>query len=124
MRSSRHSSSSDLKEAILQRWSFDTQVDKSIIVRLDRCDDGRKQRPDIRAEEDVIVIFGYVLAATARAISFSLEGSEDTPVYNPCFVIKHWDGDAESLEAFTRAIDLLESLIPERIRRLASLVER
>jgi hypothetical protein len=36
----------------------------------------------------------YVLDATARTISFSLQGSEDTPVFNPCFVIKHWDSDA------------------------------
>jgi hypothetical protein len=36
----------------------------------------------------------YVLAATARTVSFSMQGSEDTPVFNPCFVIKRWESDA------------------------------
>jgi len=36
----------------------------------------------------------YVLAATGRAISFTLQGSTDTPVLNPCFVIKRWDSGA------------------------------
>ena len=33
----------------------------------------------------------YVLAATGRAISFTLQGSTETPVLNPCFEIKRWD---------------------------------
>jgi hypothetical protein len=36
----------------------------------------------------------YVLAATGRPISFTLQGSADTPVVNPCFVIEHWDSDS------------------------------
>jgi len=36
----------------------------------------------------------YVLAATGRPISFTLQGSADTPVLNPCFVIEHWDSDS------------------------------
>jgi hypothetical protein len=36
----------------------------------------------------------YVLAATGRPISFTLQGSSDTPVVNPCFVIEHWDSDS------------------------------
>jgi hypothetical protein len=36
----------------------------------------------------------YVLAATGLPISFTLQGSADTPVRNPCFVIEHWDSDS------------------------------
>ena len=32
----------------------------------------------------------YRLAAKASSLSFALEGSEDTPIYNPCFVIENW----------------------------------
>jgi hypothetical protein len=39
----------------------------------------------------------YVLAATGRPISLTLQGSADTPVCNPCFVIEHWDGDSAAL---------------------------
>jgi hypothetical protein len=35
-----------------------------------------------------------VLAATGLPISFTLQGSPDTPVWNPCFVVEHWDSDA------------------------------
>jgi hypothetical protein len=35
-----------------------------------------------------------VLAATGRPISFTLQGSSDTPVVNPCFVIENWDSDS------------------------------
>jgi hypothetical protein len=35
-----------------------------------------------------------VLAATGRPISFTLQGSVDTPVCNPGFVIEHWDSDS------------------------------
>jgi hypothetical protein len=35
-----------------------------------------------------------VLAATGLPISFTLQGSADTPVRNPCFVIEHWDSDS------------------------------
>ena len=41
-----------------------------------------------------------MLDATARTISFSLQGSKDTPVFNPCFVIKHWDSDAAARVTF------------------------
>jgi hypothetical protein len=36
----------------------------------------------------------YVLAAAGRPISFTLRGSPDTPVVNPCFVIERWDSDS------------------------------
>jgi hypothetical protein len=36
----------------------------------------------------------YVLAATGRAISFTLQGSTDTPALNPCFLIRRWDSGA------------------------------
>ncbi len=36
----------------------------------------------------------YLLAATDNVISCALEGSTDTPVHNPCFVISHWQPDS------------------------------
>jgi hypothetical protein len=33
----------------------------------------------------------YRLAAKAKPISFILQGSEDSPIHNPCFVIENWD---------------------------------
>ena len=36
----------------------------------------------------------YVLAATAKPISFTLNGSKDSPICNPCFVLSNWDSDA------------------------------
>jgi hypothetical protein len=33
---------------------------------------------------------------TANEISFSLEASEDSPVVNPCLVLKGWDGEREA----------------------------
>ena len=38
----------------------------------------------------------YRLAATAEAISFTLSGSKDSPIHNPCFVIENWDSDRPS----------------------------
>jgi hypothetical protein len=38
----------------------------------------------------------YVLTATAKPISLTLDGSKESPVYNPCFVIENWDSDAEA----------------------------
>jgi len=35
----------------------------------------------------------YVLSKTSKKISFTLEGSEASPILNPCFVIKNWDSD-------------------------------
>jgi hypothetical protein len=32
----------------------------------------------------------YRLTAKASSMSFTLEGSKDRPIYNPCFVIKKW----------------------------------
>jgi hypothetical protein len=32
----------------------------------------------------------YRLAATGGDVSFTLQGSKDSPVYNPCFVISNW----------------------------------
>jgi len=32
----------------------------------------------------------YRLTAKASSMSFDLDGSEDTPIYNPCFVIEKW----------------------------------
>jgi hypothetical protein len=36
----------------------------------------------------------YMLTAARREIAFTLQGSADSPVVNPCFVIKHWDGNS------------------------------
>jgi hypothetical protein len=36
----------------------------------------------------------YALAATGGPISFTLQGTADTPVHNPCFVIEHWETDS------------------------------
>ena len=38
----------------------------------------------------------YVLDASEEAISFTLHGSRDTPVFNPCFVITHWNSNAKA----------------------------
>ncbi|HLE38366.1 MAG TPA: DUF1232 domain-containing protein [Acidimicrobiia bacterium] len=42
----------------------------------------------------------------------------------PELVQEHWDGDADTLEAFLGAVSLLDSLIPARVRRLVSLLDR
>jgi len=36
----------------------------------------------------------FVLMATNLPMSFELLGSEKSPIYNPCFVIEHWDSDS------------------------------
>ena len=38
----------------------------------------------------------YRLAAKAKPISFTLRGSKDSPIHNPCFVIENWDSDRGS----------------------------
>ena len=38
----------------------------------------------------------YVLTKQLESISFSLEGSEDSPILNPCFIIKKWKSDAKA----------------------------
>lgn len=38
----------------------------------------------------------YRLTSTAPGVSFTLNGSEETPIYNPCFVIENWTGKDES----------------------------
>jgi len=38
----------------------------------------------------------YVLNKISNKISFSLNGSEDSPVLNPCFVIKNWESDSKA----------------------------
>ena len=38
----------------------------------------------------------YVLTKRSATISFSLEGSEDSPILNPCFVIKNWGADSKA----------------------------
>jgi hypothetical protein len=35
----------------------------------------------------------YVLTRKSKKISFALSGSEDSPILNPCFVIKNWGSD-------------------------------
>jgi hypothetical protein len=35
----------------------------------------------------------YVLAVTAKPITFTLNGSKDSPICNPCFVLSNWDSD-------------------------------
>ncbi|MCF7955243.1 MAG: LamG domain-containing protein [Phycisphaerae bacterium] len=37
----------------------------------------------------------YRLTAKSNSISFVLDGSKDTPIYNPCFVIKDWPGETK-----------------------------
>jgi len=38
----------------------------------------------------------YVFNKKSNKISFSLNGSEDSPVLNPCFVIKNWESDSKA----------------------------
>jgi hypothetical protein len=38
----------------------------------------------------------YRLVAKAKPISFTLRGSKDSPIHNPCFVIENWDSDRGS----------------------------
>jgi hypothetical protein len=38
----------------------------------------------------------YILASKGSSMSFTLNGSEETPVYNPCFVIENWTGKSKS----------------------------
>lgn len=38
----------------------------------------------------------YVLTKRSAKISFNLEGSEDSPILNPCFVIKNWGSDSKA----------------------------
>ncbi len=39
----------------------------------------------------------YVFTKKSKKISFSLNGSEDSPILNPCFVIKNWDSDSKAV---------------------------
>lgn len=36
----------------------------------------------------------YIFNKKSKTISFSLDGSEDSPILNPCFVIKNWESDS------------------------------
>ncbi len=38
----------------------------------------------------------YILASKASSMSFTLNGSEETPVYNPCFAIENWTSENKS----------------------------
>lgn len=58
--------------------------------------------------------FGLVAIAVVRLVRDA----------GPELVGEHWDGDAATLEAFLGAVDILDSLIPNGIRRLAALVDR
>jgi len=58
--------------------------------------------------------FGLVAIALVRLVNDA----------GPELVREHWDGDAESLEAFLGAVAFLDSLIPDRVRRLASFIDR
>ncbi|HEX5630484.1 MAG TPA: DUF1232 domain-containing protein [Acidimicrobiia bacterium] len=58
--------------------------------------------------------FGLVAVALVRLVRDA----------GPELVGEHWDGDAAELDAFLGAIDLLDSLIPERVRRMAAVVDR
>ncbi len=58
--------------------------------------------------------FGLVAVALVRLVRDA----------GPEIVQEHWDGDAAALESFLGAVDLLDSLIPSRVRKLASLVDR
>lgn len=35
----------------------------------------------------------YILRKQSKKVTFSLDGSEESPVLNPCFVIKNWESD-------------------------------
>jgi len=58
--------------------------------------------------------FGMVAIALVRLVNDA----------GPELVREHWDGDAATLEAFLSAVSLLDSLIPERVRRLVALIDR
>lgn len=58
--------------------------------------------------------FGLVAVAIVRLVRDA----------GPDVVREHWDGDVETLEAFLGAVDLLDSLIPNRVRRLVALFDR
>lgn len=58
--------------------------------------------------------FGLIAIAMVRLVNDA----------GPDLVREHWDGDAESLEAFLKAVSLLDSLIPQRLRRLVALIDR
>ena len=36
----------------------------------------------------------YIIAAKSKEVEFRLNGSDKSPIHNPCFVIKGWDGGA------------------------------
>jgi hypothetical protein len=38
----------------------------------------------------------YVLTKKSKKISFTLDGSENNPILNPCFVIKNWGSDRQA----------------------------
>ncbi len=38
----------------------------------------------------------YVLTKKSAAVSFTLEGSEESPIMNPCFIIKNWESDSKA----------------------------
>ncbi len=38
----------------------------------------------------------YVFTRKSKKISFNLDGSEASPILNPCFVIKNWESDARA----------------------------
>ena len=38
----------------------------------------------------------YILASKASSMSFTLNGSEETPVHNPCFAIENWTSENKS----------------------------
>jgi uncharacterized membrane protein YkvA (DUF1232 family) len=58
--------------------------------------------------------FGLVAIAMVRLVRDA----------GPELVGEHWDGDAAALESFLGAIDILDSLIPNAVRRLVALVDR
>ena len=38
----------------------------------------------------------YVFSKSSNKISFSLNGSEESPILNPCFVIRNWESDSSA----------------------------
>jgi hypothetical protein len=38
----------------------------------------------------------YVLSKRSTTVSFDLEGSEESPILNPCFIIKNWESDSKA----------------------------
>jgi hypothetical protein len=59
----------------------------------------------------------YVLAKKSGSVSFSLEGSEDSPILNPCFVIRNWGSDSKARIKINNKNQTADSKIKQGIIR-------